>query len=206
MKKIIATLIVLAVAGGAGWYFWGNREAAAEEYMTAKIERGDIRNSVFATGTLQAVTTVQVGSQVSGTISALHADFNTRVRKGQVVAQLDPSILQAQVASARANLEQARANLADAQARLIAAKATVQNQKAGVSGADANVSALKAQLDDAASLLKRQESLAKGGIIPERDLETARTNYKAAEARYKQASAQLEQARASEQSSSTAGI
>lgn len=206
LKKIIAAVIVLAVIGGAGWYFWGNREAGAEEYMTAKVERGDIRNSVFATGTLQAVTTVQVGSQVSGVISALYADFNTNVKKGQVVAQLDPSILQAQVASSRANVEQARANLADAQARLIGAKATVQNQKAGVSGANANLSALKAQLDDAESLLKRQESLAKGGIIPERDLESARTAFRSAEARYKQAAAQLDQAQNSEQSSSTAGI
>lgn len=205
-KKIIAAVIVLAIIGGAGWYFWGNREASAEEYMTAKVERGDIRNSVSATGTLQAVTTVQVGSQVSGTISALHADFNTKVRKGQVVAQLDPSILQAQVASSRANLEQARASLADAQAKLIAAKSTVLNQQAGVSSANANLGALKAQLDDAVSLLKRQESLAASGIVPERDLESARTNVKSAEARYNQAAAQVQQARASENSSSTAGI
>jgi HlyD family secretion protein len=205
-KKIIAAVIVLAVVGGAGWYFFGNREAGAEEFMTAKVERGDIRNSVFATGTLQAVTTVQVGSQVSGVISALYADFNTNVKKGQVVAQLDPSILQAQVASSRANLEQARASLADAQARVLAAKATILNQQAGVSGANANLGALKAQLDDAVSLLKRQESLAASGIVPERDLESARTNVKSAEARYNQAAAQVQQARASENSSSTAGI
>jgi len=205
-KQILVTLIGLAVIGTAGWYFWGARQASAEEYMTAKVERGDIRNSVFATGTLQAVTTVLVGSQVSGTISALYADFNTTVKKGQIVAQLDPSILQAQVASARANTEQARANLADAQARVLAAKATVLNQQAGVSGANANLAALKAQLDDAASLLKRQEALAASGIVPERDLESARTNFKAAEARYSQATAQLEQARASEKSSSTAGV
>lgn len=205
-KQILGTLIALAVIGTAGWYLWGSRQASAEEYMTAKIERGDIRNSVFATGTLQAVTTVQVGSQVSGAISALYADFNTNVKKGQVVAQLDPSIFQAQVASARANADQARANLADAQARLLAAKSTVQNQLAGVSSANANLAAVKAQLDDAASLLKRQESLAASGIVPERDLESARTNFKAADARYQQATAQLQQARASEQSSSTAGL
>lgn len=205
-KKILTTAIILAVVGTAGWYFWGNREAGAEEYMTAKVERGDIRNSVFATGTLQAVTTVQVGSQVSGTISALYADFNTHVRKGQVVAQLDPSILQAQVASARANLEQAKANLVDAQAKVLGAKSTVQNQQAGVSSASANLAALKAQMDDAASLLKRQEALAASGLVPERDLESARTNFRAAEARYKQAAAQLDQARNSEQSSATSGL
>lgn len=205
-KKILVTVITLAVLGTAGWYFWGKREASAEEYVTTKIERGDIRNSVFATGTLQAVTTVQVGSQVSGTISALNADFNTKVHKGQVVAQLDPSILQAQVASQRANLDQARASAADAQAKLLAAKSNVQNLQSGVSSANANLSALKAQLDDAASMLKRQETLAASGIVPERDLESARTNFKAAEARYKQASAQVDQARSSEQSSATSGI
>lgn len=205
-KQILGTLIGLAVVGTAGWYLWGSRQASAEEYMTAKIERGDIRNNVFATGTLQAVTTVQVGSQVSGNIAELYADFNTQVKRGQVVAQLDPSIFQAQVASARANAEQARAGLADAQARLLTAKSNVQNQKAGVSGATANLAALKAQLDDAASLLRRQESLAKGGIIPERDLESARTSFQAAQARYNQAAAQVEQARVNEQQSSTAGL
>lgn len=205
-KKILVTIVLLAVAGTAGWFFWGKREASAEEYLTAKIERGDLRNSVFATGTLQAVTTVQVGSQVSGTIASLSADFNTKVHKGQIVAQLDPSILQAQVSSARANLDQAKASAADAQAKLLAAKANVQNLQAGVSSANANLSALKAQMDDAASLLKRQKALADAGIAAERDLESARTAYNAAEARYKQALAQLEQARSSEQSSATAGV
>lgn len=205
-RQIIGTVIGLAIVGVVGWFFWGKREAAAEEYLTAKLERGDLRNSVFATGTLQAVTTVQVGSQVSGTIASLSADFNTKVRKGQVVAQLDPSILQAQVASQRANLEQARASAADAQAKLLAAKANVQNLQAGVSSARANLAALKAQLDDAASNLKRQQALAEAGIAAERDLETAKTAFNAADARYKQASAQLEQARSSEESSSTAGL
>ena len=81
----------LAIIAIAAFYFWGNQSAAAQ-YMTAKIERGNLRNTVTATGTLQAVTTVQVGSQASGTISALYADFNSVVKKGQVVAQLDPAV------------------------------------------------------------------------------------------------------------------
>lgn len=197
-------LIVLLAAGGG--YVWWNRQAAEEEYMTAKIESGSIRNTVAATGTLQAVTTVQVGSQVSGTISALFADFNAIVRKGQVVAQLDPAIFQAQVASARANLESARANLTDAQARVLAAKSAVENQKAGVSSANANLAALRAQRDDAQNQLTRQEALAKSGIVPEQDLETARTTFRAAEARYNQAVAQVDQARLSEQSSAISGM
>jgi HlyD family secretion protein len=169
---------------------------------------------------LQAVTTVQVGSQASGTISALYADFNSVVKKGQVIAQLDPAQAKAQVDQARANLQQARASLAqaraavtnsragisDAQARSLAAKSTVQNNQAGVSAAEANVAVLKAQQDDALSLLKQQESLLKAGVIAQRDYDVAMTAYKTAEARYNQAVAQLNQAKLGEQSSASAGI
>src|SRR5205814_3491865 len=138
-----------------GFWFWGN-QAKAAEYMTAKVDRGNLRNTVTATGTLQAVTTVQVGSQASGAISALYVDFNATVKKGQVIAQLDPSTTQAQVDQARANLQQAqarvaqaqagvaqsragvtsmRAGISDAQAKALAARSTVQNQQAGVTGA-----------------------------------------------------------------------
>lgn len=205
-KQLILTAAGIIIVGGIGGYALWERRAASEEYITAKIERGAIRNTVSATGTLQAVTTVQVGSQVSGTIAALYADFNSIVRKGQVVAQLDPRIFEAQLASQRANLEQARASLADAEARVIAAKAAIETQRAGVSGANANLAALKAQRDDALSLLRRQETLAKSGIVPERDLESARTNFNAAEARYNQAVAQLDQARVSERTSASAGL
>jgi HlyD family secretion protein len=205
-KQLIITAIGVILVGGAGGYFLWGRRATSEEYITAKVERGAIRNTVSATGTLQAVTTVQVGSQVSGTIAELYADFNTNVRKGQVVAQLDPRIYEAQLASQRANLEQASASLADAEARVLAAKAAIETQRAGVSGANANLSALKAQRDDAQSLLRRQESLAKDGLIPERELESARTSANAAEARYNQAAAQLQQARVSERVSASSGL
>jgi HlyD family secretion protein len=209
----------LAIIVLAGFYFWGNQSAAAQ-YMTAKIERGNLRNTVTATGTLQAVTTVQVGSQASGTISALYADFNSVVKKGQVVAQLDPAVSKAQVDQARANLQQARASLTQANAAVVnsragvsgaqasglAAKSTVQNNQAGVSGAQANVAVLKAQQDDALSLLKQQESLLKDGVIAQRDYDVALTAYKTAEARSNQAVAQLNQAKLTEQSASSAGI
>jgi HlyD family secretion protein len=153
------------------------------------------------------VTTVLVGSQVSGKITELFGtDFNTIVKKGQIIAQLDPDVYQAQLASQRANLEQARAGLADAEARVMAAEATIESQKAGVSSAAANLAALKAQRDDAESLLRRQESLAKAGLIPDRDLESTRTGYSAAEARYKQGAAQLDQAKVSERMSASSGL
>ncbi len=224
--KLLAGKKKLLLGGGfmaaivfAGFYFWGD-DSNTPQYMTVRIERGNLRNTVTATGALQAVTTVQVGSQASGTISALYADFNSVVKKGQVIAQLDPSTSKAQVEQARANLQQARAALAqaraavvnsragvtDAQAKNLAAKSTVQNNQAGVSGAEANVAVLKAQQDDALSLLKQQESLLKAGVIAQRDYDVAQTAYKTAEARYNQAVAQLNQAKLTEQSASSAGI
>ncbi len=207
-SRLIYALIGLVVVA-AGW--WGYRtfwvgQASAGEYLTGKITRGDLKNTVSATGTLQAVTTVQVGSQVSGNISALYADFNSVVKKGQVVAQLDPSPLEAQVNREMANVESARAGVADAQARLMAARSNIENLKAGVSAAESNLAALRAQRDDTLSLLKRQEELAKSGIVPERDLESARTTYRAAEARFTQAQSQVEQARLSERQSASAGL
>lgn len=218
-KRLLLGGGALAILALAGFYFWG-RDTGTTQYLTARVDRGSLRNTVTATGTLQAVTTVQVGSQASGTISALYADFNSIVKKGQVVAQLDPAVAKAQVEQARANLEQARASLTqaraavvnsragvtDAQARGLAAKSTVQNNQAGVSGAQANVAVLKAQQDDALSLLKQQESLLKAGVVAQRDYDVALTAYKTAEARYNQAVAQLNQAQLSEQSSASAGI
>lgn len=218
-KQLILGGVAIAVLGLAAFYFWGN-QTSAPQYMTAKIERGNLRNTVTATGTLQAVTTVQVGSQASGTLSALYADFNSVVKKGQVIAQLDPSISKAQVDQARANLQQARASVqqsaasvtgsragvTDAQAKVLAAKSTVQNNQSGVSSAQANVMVLKAQLDDALSFLKQQEYLMKTGVIAQRDYDLANTSYKTAEARYNQANAQLNQAVLSERSSAGSGI
>ncbi|MDX6614787.1 MAG: HlyD family secretion protein [Blastocatellia bacterium] len=209
----------LAVLALAGFYFFGSSTGTAE-YLTAKVERGNLRNTVTATGTLQAVTTVQVGSQASGTLSALNADFNSVVKKGQVIAQLDPSVSKAQVDQARANLEQARAGLvqaragvsqsragvSDAQAKALAAKSTVQNAQSGVFGAEANLAVLKAQQDDAMSFLKQQESLLKAGVIAKRDYDIAQTAYRTAEARYNQAASQLNQAVLSQQSAASSGV
>ena len=219
-KKTRLAMIVglVAIVGFAGFAFWSNRVSAAE-YMTAKVERGNLRNTVTATGVLQAVTTVQVGSQASGTISALYVDFNSIVKKGQVIAQLDPAQAQAQVQQAQANLENARASLtqaragvtasragtADAQAKVMQAKSTVQTQQAGVSGAQANLAVLKAERDDAMSALKQQEALATAGIISKRDYEVAQTAFRTADARYNQAAAQLNQAMLNEKMSAGAG-
>ena len=218
-RRYVVALVAMAAFVAVGFGFRSTQSSAAQ-YMTARVERGNLRNTVTATGTLQAVTTVLVGSQASGTISALNVDFNSRVKKGQVIAQLDPSEAQAQVISARANLEQARASLAqaragvlqsragvgNAQAQTVAAKSTVQNQAAGVLSARANLAVMKAQSDDARAFLRQQESLLKAGVIAQREYDIANTAYKSAQARHEQAAAQLNQAMLSEQSATQAGM
>ena len=103
MKKLILIVLVLvAIGAGAGAYYI--RKGGAEPQVTTlQLTRGDVIDQVGATGTLQAVTTVQVGTQVSGIVQELYADFNSIVKKGQVIARLDPSILQTQIETARAN-------------------------------------------------------------------------------------------------------
>jgi HlyD family secretion protein len=112
VKKTLLTLVVAAVIAGSAYGFYNYRKAKpAPAVATAQITRGDIVDTVGATGTLQAVTTVQVGTQVSGTILSLYADFNSLVRKGQVLARLDPSLFQTQIEQAQANLLRAQASL-----------------------------------------------------------------------------------------------
>jgi HlyD family secretion protein len=108
MKKkiiIIGSIVILAAAGA--YYYFSVPKAAPIEWRTTRVEQGDVRVVVTATGTLSAVTTVQVGTQVSGTIASLAADFNTRVAKGQVIARLDPTFLNAAVQDAQAGFEKA---------------------------------------------------------------------------------------------------
>ena len=103
MRKTLLILAAVAViAAGAYGYYRYTQKPVAPTITTARITRGVIAETVGATGTLQAVTTVQVGTQVSGTIQELNADFNSLVRKGQVLARLDPSLIQSQIEQARA--------------------------------------------------------------------------------------------------------
>src|ERR1700681_1483087 len=109
-RAVIGLLIVLAIGAGAGAYYI-RRGGPDIQVNTSPITRGDVVDTVGATGTLQAVTTVQVGTQVSGIIQDLYADFNSLVKKGQVLARLDASMIQTQIDQSDANLIRARADL-----------------------------------------------------------------------------------------------
>jgi HlyD family secretion protein len=168
MKKgVTALLIIAAIGAGAGAYYI-RRGGPEIQVNTSPITRGDIVDSVGATGTLQAVTTVQVGSQVSGNIQWLGADFNSIVRRGQQIARLDPSLFQTQVEQARANLTRARAD--------------VERNRVAV--------------DDAQSKLNRAQELAARSLLPQSELDTAKSTFDAARAQLQSAEAQVVQAQA----------
>jgi len=168
-KRLIASVAgVVAVSASLAAYYRSNSPADTPRYEMSAAARGSVVDTVEATGTLQAVTTVQVGSQVSGTIQSLHADFNSQVRKGDVIARLDPSLLQAQVDQASATV-----------VRL-----------------EADVERARVDVDDAQVKLGRARQLQKAGLIPMVDLEAAESTGRQAEASLKAAEAQVTQARA----------
>ncbi len=144
MKKYVVVLVVVIVAVAAGIYFSSSKKPEIT-YRTAKVERGPLVSSVSSTGTLAAVITVQVGTQVSGTIQKLFVDFNSKVKKGQAIAEIDPALFTAQVEQTRGNYLSAQGNLEKA----------------------------KADLLDARRSLERNRQLLKGGIISQSDFDTA---------------------------------
>jgi HlyD family secretion protein len=111
----LTALALVTVAASVRFYA---QRGSKSEYTTALVDRSDTESAITATGNCNAVVTVQVGSQVSGNITALYADFNTKVKKGQLVARIDPAIFQAQVDQAKANLDTSKAAAMTAQATL----------------------------------------------------------------------------------------
>jgi len=167
MKKLITIIILLAVVGSAGGWYYMRKNTKDPEVRTAQISRGDIVKVVQATGTLEAVTTVQVGTQVGGIIQNLYADFNDFVKKGQVIARLDPTIMDTQI----------------------------EQQRANVTRSEADLERLKVSLADAQQKLTRAQSLADKNLLPKTDLETAQVNVESAKAQIKSSEAALVQAK-----------
>ena len=135
MKKIILTLIVLAALGASVYAYYKRKAVVEPTVTTMPLSRGDIAETVQATGTLEAVETVDVGTQVSGVVDEMAVDFNDIVKKGQVIARLDPSIIQTQIEQAKANvtraeadLDRLRVNLADAKRKFEQAKLMWEKQ------------------------------------------------------------------------------
>ncbi len=151
----IAVAAVVVLGGGFLWLRNGDKDKIT--YRTAKVDRGDISVVISATGTLNALTTVQVGSQVSGTIAKLYADFNTKVKEGQLLAQLDPTFLQASVNEQKANVDRARAQVSEAErnfkrtsdlfAKSLVSQADMDAAKTALESAKASLAQVRAALD-----------------------------------------------------------
>lgn len=157
------------------WYMFGRDSAPAYNIQTAEISRGVIERSISATGTVQALVTVDVSSQLSGQISQVRVDFNTPVKKGQTLAVIDPRTFASRVASAEANLQSAQANIAVQKAAVIKAKAL---------------------RDQAQRALERQKKLIATRATASATLDQAQTQYETAIADVAVAQAQLENAKA----------
>jgi HlyD family secretion protein len=175
--KTKAKWVVLAavVAGIALFAAFGVNRSTQAQHFTAKVERGQIDDVVEATGTINPIVTVLVGSQVSGTIAELHADFNSIVHKGDVVALIDPALFIGAQFSAKSDLENAKANLV---------------------AAHANVERLQAALVQTKADYERAEGLSKGGVLSQQQLDVAKSNYDSANAAVNAALANVTQAAA----------
>lgn len=181
MRRLLGGLLLLAVLAGGGWYLvaQGGGEGPAEELVeTVIVDRGDITQIVSSTGSVRALITVEVGSQLSGQVLEIYVDFNSPVETGDLLAKLDPQTFQRRVQEAEANLAVARANI------------TVQ--EAGIVRAQANFQQAKRDFE-------RQENLVARGAVSQAALDTAQAVFESAEADLAIARAQLENAKATVQ-------
>ena len=158
-KRLLAGLLVLALLAGGAWLWKAKFAEKPAQYTTEEIARGDITRVVSATGTIQAVNTVTVGSQVSGTIKRIYVDYNSQVKKGQLIAEIDPALLSDQARQAEAEVAASRANLAQAHAGLRDAARAYERQnslfasdfvaKSALESAETSLATARAQVESA---------------------------------------------------------
>jgi HlyD family secretion protein len=193
MKRLAwLALVVVVVATGVWAYLYVQSRGSAPQFRTARVERGPLVAAVSATGNLNAVITVQVGSQVSGQIKELLADFNTVVRSGQVIARIDPESFQAKVNQARAEVEASRAAVLNQQAQVERARADVENARAALAESRAQTARAQVAVADARRDLDRKTELFKRELI-------ARSDQDSSQALWDSAVAAADAARAKEQ-------
>ena len=179
MQRKTVVIVVAAALVCVGLVAWAVvKGQAGIQYRTATVEHGDINVAVSATGNPNAVVTVQVGTQVSGVVVALFADFNSKVTKGQLIARIDPAPFQAKVDQAKANLDAARAAVANSQAVVQQALAGIQAANSSLAAAQANVVKADAVTQDAKVKVDRRVIMVGQGADSKEDLETAQTTYK----------------------------
>ena len=190
-------VVVLLAVGLTGAYFYSQSTGNAPRFRTAPVTRGTLTAFVTTTGNLNAVITVQVGSQVSGQVKELFADFNSEVKRGQLIARIDPATFEATVAQSKAEVEASDATVLNQAAQVERARADVDNARAALAVARAQTAKSNAALLDARRDLNRKQDLFRQELIARSDLDTA-------QAVHDQADAQLESSRAQEQALASA--
>jgi HlyD family secretion protein len=199
MRRIVSVVVVaVLVGGGVVAYLYTQSGGNAPKYRMARVERGPLTAAVSATGNLNAVVIVQVGSQVSGQIKELLVDFNSIVKKNQVIARIDPDIFDAKVNQAKADLDSSRAAVLNQEAQVERARADVDNARAALVEAKAFTAKALVQSVDAKRDFDRKTELFGRQLIAKSDLDTSQATYDAA-------GAQLDSTRAREQAL-TSGI
>jgi len=185
LGRLVAAALILVLGAGAAWAYFGRGNGEeAPQYRTARVQRGAIVSSVTASGALKALVTVQVGSQLSGQIKELHADFNSKVKKDQVIARLDTAQLEAK-------LSQAKADLSSAAANLLMQKAQAERAASDIATARAEVLRVEAALVEARRDHTRKIALAQRGIATRSDADKAESTLRQAEAGLAAAQAKL---------------
>ena len=181
MKRLLSlSLVVLLVAAGVWGYFYVQSRGQGQGYRLARVERGPLTAAVSATGNLNAVITVQVGSQVSGQIKELFVDFNSPVKKGQLIARIDPETFEAKVNQAQAEVDSAVAMVLNQQAQVERARADVENAKAALSEGKAQTAKAQVAAVDTKRDLDRKSELFKRELIAKSDLDTSQAGYDSA--------------------------
>jgi HlyD family secretion protein len=198
MRKLPTIVLLLAAIGAAALYFvpgW-NGAPAEGSYRTAKADRGDIVATVSATGTINPTTTVIVGSQLSGQVVEILADYNSEVKAGQVVARLNQDQIRARLDAARADLAQMRAQKLVTQGQIEKVKAETEKARAAQTDMEAQVVRNEALLADSDRIFKRQSDLRSRGFAADAAVDTARATRDAQEAALASARAQVSSAKA----------
>ena len=182
MKRALIVVVLLGLVAAAIVALGPGRAGGGASYLTAPVERGDIVTTVTATGTLKALVTVEVSSQLSGQIAELYADFNDDVAKDQPIAELDQAIFAARVREATAALEVAQAQVLIEQAAVDKAEADLANVRAARAVVDERMAGIGVRVEETRRDLDRKEALAEKGTISESEVDRARAEYLAAAA------------------------
>ncbi|KIX12690.1 HlyD family secretion protein [Dethiosulfatarculus sandiegensis] len=192
MRKYILAALAVILLAAAGFFFSQNGDQSAKAaYRTAKLEQRDLVKSISATGTLNAVVTVDVGSQISGQVSELMVDYNSPVKKDQIIARIDPLDYEAKLRQAQAELDLYKAKVSSQEAEVKGAVANLENAESNLLAARAAVAKNQASLQNAKLELARSEALIKKDFI-------AKTEYDQDLTTFQETKAQLEQAKAQE--------